>query len=573
MSVKNGKETEVNGEAEKNTEKEEEEDPEEEDEESLADDLSDQSDREVDEEKETAIDYKVLGNEKFSELPSLRVTSTWVNQATNFSAVVNDSSTKDVDLIELPDSLKLQRPNLIQKWFPVQHAVLPSLLKEARIPPLLRPRDIAIAAPTGSGKTLCYVLPILANQQKVVSNALYALIIVPVQTLVRQIEEEFSRWNPSGAVKVLNLSGVHDYDSESRRLDSLKPNVIVATPARFVQHLTAVPSFIDLSRLRYLVVDEADRMGSLVREEWLDVIEKFSECNSSSANMSDVFKNRQAPQKIVLSATLSKDVEDLHLWNLYRPRLFSATSSSSKENTNSVNHMSGVLALPGSIQHKILVCTAKFHPLAVYHHLCERKWNRVLIFVNEIESSNRLASVLKHLCKDKYEVDFFTAELFGKRRQKLFQRFKTGENRVLIASDVLARGVDVEDIDCVINYNLPQYDKLFVHRSGRTGRAGRSGFVLSIADNETKRIFIKMLKKTDLYGESTEEVAEENDFQQYMNAYQTALDELKATVAVNGKKKRNQPAQRSGHEGFRKRRPVKEVKEEWWKKKKKNRDD
>ena len=257
------------------------------------------------------------------------MTSSWVQHATTFSATIDQTTSENLSKIDLPEYLTV--PDSISTWFPVQYSVLPTLFKEIRCPPPLRPRDVAIAAPTGSGKTICYVLPVLAAVGEKPSKILHAVILVPVQTLVTQIVEEFGRWN-SGNAKILALSGANDFEKEARHIAQNPPNVIVATPARLVQHLTAsIPPPIDLSRLRFLIVDEADRMGKLMREEWLELVEFLCGGMERVACLNDIIRQRRAPQKIVLSATLSKDVEELHLWNLFKPKLFSATATKAKD--------------------------------------------------------------------------------------------------------------------------------------------------------------------------------------------------------------------------------------------------
>ncbi|EGT56708.1 hypothetical protein CAEBREN_07124 [Caenorhabditis brenneri] len=517
--------------------------------------------------------FKVLGKQEMKNLEALKVTSSWVQNATTFSATIDNTTSKKLSKIDLPDHLQV--PSTISTWFPVQYAVLPSLFREIKCPPPLRPRDVAIAAPTGSGKTICYVLPVLAAVGNQPSKVLHAVILVPVQTLVTQIVEEFKRWTGDSPIaKVVALSGANDFDKESRQLAADPPNVIVATPARLVQHLTStIPPPIDLSKLRFLIVDEADRMGKLMREEWLDLVEFLCGGMDRVASLNDIIRQRRAPQKIVLSATLSKDVEELHLWNLFKPKLFSATATKAKDissGISQVDHVSGRLALPSSISHRLITSEAKFHPLAVYHQIIRNKFNRTLIFVNEVSSSNRLAHVLKELCKEsEIEVDYFTAQLFGKRRYKMLEKFNKNPNRVLICSDVLARGTDLNKVDCVINYNLPADDKLFVHRAGRTGRAGQEGNVISVGDKESKRIFVKMLKVTNLWGDTVEENMEETLFEKDMERYSKALESLKSVVtSQNGHGGRGASAvKRSGFEAKRKSRPNAKGEKPWLKKK------
>uniref|UniRef100_A0A8R1EUZ9 ATP-dependent RNA helicase n=1 Tax=Caenorhabditis japonica TaxID=281687 RepID=A0A8R1EUZ9_CAEJA len=135
--------------------------------------------------------FKVLGNQEMKNLETLKVTSSWVQNATTFSATIDSSTSQKLSKIDLPEHLTV--PSAISTWFPVQFSVLPTLFSEISSPPALRPRDVAIAAPTGSGKTICYVLPVLAAVGSTPSNKLHAVILVPVQTLVSQIVDEFRR--------------------------------------------------------------------------------------------------------------------------------------------------------------------------------------------------------------------------------------------------------------------------------------------------------------------------------------------------------------------------------------------
>ncbi|CAI5444182.1 unnamed protein product [Caenorhabditis angaria] len=145
----------------------------------------------------------------------------------------------------------------------------------------------------------------------------------------------------------------------------------------------------------------------------------------------------------------------------------------------------------------------------------------------------------------------------------MLQRFNNNPNRILISSDVLARGTDLNMVDCVINYNLPSDDKLFVHRAGRTGRAGHNGCVLSVGDKETKRIFVKMLKVTNLYGDTDEEFMDEQQFVKDKERYQKAIESLKSIIQPA----QTRAAQRSGFEAKRRSRPTAKGEKPWLKRK------
>ncbi|KHJ95729.1 hypothetical protein OESDEN_04315 [Oesophagostomum dentatum] len=467
------------------------------------------------------------------------VTTSWVSNATLFPAEIVKENLAELSCVSgLPEPIAKLVTGKIDSWFPVQKAVLPCLLKDIVDVPVIRPRDIAISAPTGSGKTLCYVLPVLAQVGIHPRGQLRALVVVPVQTLVKQIEEEFNAYNACGAV-ISALSGATDFRKEQRTIAPegvCISDVIISTPGRLMDHLTNPAS----------VVDEADRMGTMVRQEWLAVVERRSGGLMRATCLADILATRWAPRKILLSATLSRDVEELHMWNLHQPRLFRADDSSSKEvsvDLHSLDHVSGALSLPSTIRHTVLAVEQKFHPLMLYLKVLENDWKRVLVFTNEKESSLRLSILVSRLAKSKFTVEQLTSDLYGNRRAKVLKRFKNGTTRVLICSDVLSRGVDVEDIDCVVNYDLPKNDRLFVHRAGRTGRAGKSGHVLSLADGEARKIFVKnVLKKNGLWVNAEEIEVEKGTLEPHLHRYEKALAHLKKTLeerkAINPASKR-----------------------------------
>ncbi|EYC16445.1 hypothetical protein Y032_0033g2666 [Ancylostoma ceylanicum] len=478
------------------------------------------------------------------------VTTSWVSNATLFPAEIVKENLAELSYVNgLPEPIAKLVQEKIESWFPVQKAVLPCLLQDIVHIPVIRPRDIAISAPTGSGKTLCYVLPILAQLGIHPRGQLRALVVVPVQTLVKQIEQEFKTFNACGAV-ISALSGATDFRKEQQHLAPegvCISDVIISTPGRLMDHLTNPSSGVKLDHLRFLVVDEADRMGTMVRQEWLAVVERRSGGLMRATCLADILATRWAPRKILLSATLSRDVEELHMWNLHQPRLFRADESKSKEvgvDLHTLDHVSGALSLPSSIRHTVLAVEQKFHPLMLYLKIMENDWKRVLVFTNEKESSLRLSILISRLAKSKFTVEQLTGDLFGNRRAKVLKRFKNGTTRVLICSDVLSRGVDVEAVDCVVNYDLPKNDRLFVHRAGRTGRAGKSGHVLSLADGEARKIFVKnVLRKNGLWVNAEEIVVEKQTLEPHLHRYEKALAHLKRTIE---EKKAANPSNKKG---------------------------
>ncbi|KAK6745492.1 hypothetical protein RB195_011923 [Necator americanus] len=496
-------------------------------------------------------EFKILGQTEFEPLKKINVTTSWVSNATLFPAEIIKENVAELSYVSgLPEPVEKLVKEKIKSWFPVQKAVLPFLVKDIVDVPVIRPRDLAISAPTGSGKTLCYVLPILAQIGTRPRGRLQALVVVPVQTLVKQIEQEFNTYNACGVI-ITALSGATEFRKEQRQLAPegvCISDVIISTPSRLMDHLTNPQSGIKLNSLRFLVVDEADRMGPWVRQEWLGVVERRSGGLTRATCLADILATRWAPRKILLSATLSRDVEELHMWNLHQPILFRADDSTNKADVNlqPSDHISGSLSLPSSIHHTVLAVEQKFHPLILYLKIMENDWKKVLVFTNEKESSLRLSILISHLAKSQFTVEQLTGDLFGNRRAKVLKRFKNGTTRVLICSDVLSRGVDVDAVDCVVNYDLPKNDRLFVHRAGRTGRAGNTGYVLSLAEGEARKIFVKnVLRKNGLWVNSEEVVIENEVLEPHLNRYKEALGHLKKTF-----EKKNATGKKNKVSGF-----------------------
>ncbi|TKR88526.1 hypothetical protein L596_012754 [Steinernema carpocapsae] len=515
--------------------------------EGLEDDLDDVvEEKEVvegQEELEEAVKYKILGQESFVPTKKIKVTSQWIYAATLFAPELAESNLAQIKAITglHEDLLNVVRQH-IPSWFPVQTAVLPTLLRETYRIPVLPPRDIAISAPTGSGKTLCFVLPILNSlKNNVVSRRhLHALIVVPVQGLAQQIEKEFCKYNSGGANVVL-LCGSREYSYERRLLFGDKNskmasvNVIIATPGRLVDHLMDVNDghSIDLTHLRYLVVDEADRMTQMARLEWLNLVERRANASTQLASIADatILGKNRALQKILVSATLSKDVERLHMWKLRQPRLFRANikvASEIKRSGEDLDEIEGAVALPSQLIQKVVICKQQMKPLILYDYIRKREdWKKVLVFANQKMASFRLSVLLKSLFSDSSAVEEFSSNLYGSRKRKTINRFIQGRTRVLICSDAVSRGIDLEFVDCVVNYDKPHDERLFIHRAGRTARAGRKGELISLFTKDERMEMRKLLTKANCWRDVEECKACDNDLEELKDDYRKALGELK----------------------------------------------
>uniref|UniRef100_A0A1I8EJ16 ATP-dependent RNA helicase n=1 Tax=Wuchereria bancrofti TaxID=6293 RepID=A0A1I8EJ16_WUCBA len=486
-------------------------------------DISDDEISEAEEFKEHT--YKVLGHDTFVNLKRIHVVPTWIRRGETFASELNKESCAELDFVKgLHPLLACRVREHLKQWYPVQRTVLPYLVAATNAYSIFPPRDLVISSPTGSGKTLCYVIPILnALRGCIMMDCLFALVVVPVQNLVDQIEKEFKKYNVFN-VRIVSLCGSHDLNVERQQLESA--NIVIATAGRLMEHINDLDFPADFTHLRYLVVDEADRMSHTARIEWLNDLEAVANYNHNCVTIDDLY-NASFLQKILLSATLSLDVEDLHEWRLRHPCLFKAV----KEDIVVTNELSlNSVIIPTSLKIECIICDTKFKPLVTHERIEGRKsWKKILIFVNSKIASYRLAVLLKMLSIGKYQVEELSSNLFGNRRQKVLAR--KGTTRVLISSDVLSRGIDVKDIDVVINYDRPLNEKLFVHRVGRTARCGKKGrAIFLITAKEVKKDFQATLQKVSFTGR-----VKERNFGGVKDAetgelYGQALTKLKETL-------------------------------------------
>uniref|UniRef100_A0A914PW43 ATP-dependent RNA helicase n=1 Tax=Panagrolaimus davidi TaxID=227884 RepID=A0A914PW43_9BILA len=459
-------------------------------------------------------DFKVLGEEKFVQLKKIQIRPAWISSAKVFEKnVVADNCEKLKNFPGLKRALYQRIKENINAFFPVQASVLSYLLPLSSSIPLFPPRDIAVSAPTGSGKTLCYILPILNGLEHNDPSAVYAVILAPLQLLAVQIFEEFKKYNIYDASVVL-LAGVQEYATERRFLfpngsKTSKASIIIATPDRFVEHLTDIHGKIELSKL-------------------------LKTANSTSiARLQSPEQNRWL-QKILVSATLNLDVEQLFIWNLRCPRLFRSTGQGNDESGEikpmEKRKIAASVALPSTIMHKVVICDSQRKPLDVYCWICRNpEWQRVMVFVNNNESLQRLTSLFGHMFKkDSKKVAGLSAEHFKDRRLRTIKQFTSGEINILISSDITGRGVDIPDIDCVINYDLPKTDRIFIHRAGRTARAGKTGTVLSFATKEEKVVFKKILAQRGYWNSVTEVPKEDLSNTKDKVNYKKSLEKLQA---------------------------------------------
>jgi len=342
----------------------------------------------------------------------------------------------------------------------------PSPIQIKAIPTILAGRDVMAAAQTGTGKTAGFALPILEklNQGKWASaNQIRALVLTPTRELAAQVGESFKTY---GQHLKLNSSVVFGGVKINPQMMKLRGgmDVLVATPGRLIdlynQHA------IKFDKLEILVLDEADRMLDM---GFIRDIQRII---------------RALPEKrqtLLFSATFSNEIKSLAKSLLKSPVEISVAPQQTSAATVTQN------VYPVDKQKKKELLT---------HLLRENKWEQVLVFTKTKHGANRLT---EHLQKKAFKVAAIHGNKSQNARTKALDHFKSGEIDILVATDIAARGLDIKALPQVINYELPQVAEDYVHRIGRTGRAGMEGHAFSLVSaDEAEMLFAieGVLKKT-----------------------------------------------------------------------------
>ncbi|CAG0918715.1 unnamed protein product [Notodromas monacha] len=350
----------------------------------------------------------------------------------------------------------------------------PTAVQVESIPLVLAGRDVIGLAETGSGKTGAFALPIL-QQLLDKPQAMFALVLTPTRELAFQIAEQFEALGSTIGIKVAVVVGGIDMMAQAIAL-AKKPHVIIATPGRLVDHLENTKGF-HLRQLKFLVMDEADRILTMDFEQELDKILKV------------IPKERQT---LLFSATMTKKVVKLQRASLVDP---ARVEVSSKYQT-----------VEKLLQYYLFI-PAKYKDLYLVHILNELAGNSMMIFMSTCNTVLRTALMLRSL-------GFAAVPLHGQmsqtKRLGALNKFKSKTRAILIATDVASRGLDIPHVDLVLNFDIPTHSKDYIHRVGRTARAGRSGKSITFVTQYDVELFQRIEhligKKLPLFPTVEEEV-------------------------------------------------------------------
>ncbi|MCH1530442.1 MAG: DEAD/DEAH box helicase [Gammaproteobacteria bacterium] len=391
-------------------------------------------------------------------------------------------------------------------------------VQERAIPLINKGMDILAGAQTGTGKTAAFALPILnrLQQSKSKKRKVRALILTPTRELAAQVNNSFRTYGTALPFKTIEIFGGVSMRPQKSKLKK-GVDIVVATPGRLLDHLSQ--NTIDLSGVEVFVLDEADRMLDMgFKRDIEKVIKQLPERR----------------QNLLFSATFPKEIQKLASRLLNSPKKIQVAS----ENSTAEKVKQTVYPVDQSRKRELLI-----------HSIKENNWFQVLVFIKTKRAADKLT---RQLNKKGILSDTIHGNKTQAARSKALEGFKKGKVQVLVATDVAARGIDIDLLPVVINFNLPMVAEDYIHRIGRTARAGKEGEAISLVCAEEfnllsdiERLLKFRIPREDIEGFETT---------QHLNT-------------TNLKPKNNQH-KKSNYQGFKKRKRSDNKKPHWHKKRK-----
>ncbi|KAJ3529955.1 hypothetical protein NMY22_g8781 [Coprinellus aureogranulatus] len=479
----------------------------------------------------------------------------------------------------------------ITELFAVQTALIPYLIPESPMEralyrPFNPPQDVCVSAPTGSGKTLAYVLPILELLQSRVVTRLRALVVLPTRDLVVQVRETFEALNKGRGLKIGSVSGQHSFAHEQAQLvydkqtnllgGSSKVDILICTPGRLMDHLLGTPNF-SLQHLRFLVVDEADRLLAQSFQDWLSQVlsairtarkpdPTLTESPSISSSIFDPHPDALSPnnlhllpvphiptflheepesscQKLLFSATLTRDPGKIAALELRDPKyvIVQGNVEESKE-SNILKVMMEKFAMPETLREHMIVTDTLKKPLMMFHLVHAHNVTNALVFTKSAESTTRLLRLFEFFEEARVAASpdgssspivakAYSSDLSNQERRAILEEFKAQKINILICSDLISRGMDISHVSHVVSYDVPVDIRKYVHRVGRTARAGREGDSWTLVEEQEARHFKQMLTAADHLQNVKRERIPEKAVEELMPYYEAALEKLRKVYA------------------------------------------
>ncbi|MEX2370297.1 MAG: DEAD/DEAH box helicase [Bacteroidales bacterium] len=339
----------------------------------------------------------------------------------------------------------------------------PTPIQEQSIPILLNRKDLLGCAQTGTGKTAAFAIPILQhlyNDRKGTNDKrqIKSLVVTPTRELAIQIADSFTTYGKFTGIRNTVIFGGVKQGSQTASLRQ-GVDILVATPGRLLDLMDQ--GYVSLKNIEFLVLDEADRMLDM---GFIHDIKKI------------IARLPRERQSLFFSATMPPDILRLSREILGNPEKVSVKP----EQTTAEK-----------VEQSIYFVSKKGKPKLLVHLLDKNRFDSTLIFSRTKHGADK---IVKMLAKSDIRAEAIHGNKSQNVRQRALGNFKSGKSRVLVATDIAARGIDVEDLSLVVNYDLPNIPETYVHRIGRTGRASASGIALSFCDVE-ERAYLKDIQK------------------------------------------------------------------------------
>ncbi len=359
------------------------------------------------------------------------------------------------------EDLKLIEP--ILKALKQEGYTQPTPIQEQSIPLILQGKDLLGCAQTGTGKTAAFAIPILQllyqqKQQHKEQKTIKSLILTPTRELAIQIEESFNAYGRNTGLKHLVIFGGVSQNPQTEALRR-GVDILVATPGRLLDLMNQ--RFVNLQHVQILVLDEADRMLDM---GFVNDVKKV------------IAKLPQNRQTLFFSATMPTEIKSLADTILHHPERVEVTPVSSTAET---------------IEQAVFMVEKSDKRNLLLHVLKDKSIETALVFTRTKHGADK---VVKDLQRANITAEAIHGNKSQNARQRALSNFKARTTRILVATDIAARGIDVDELTHVINYELPNIPETYVHRIGRTGRAGLNGTALSFCDEE-EQDFLKDIHK------------------------------------------------------------------------------
>lgn len=352
-------------------------------------------------------------------------------------------------------------PSLLTEKLKINNIKVPTGVQEAAIPLILEGKDVIGQSPTGTGKTLAYLLPLLTRINPE-NKGIQVLVLVPTRELAMQITKIANDLgNDQGILSVPILGEVN----QQRQLDSLKkrPQLVVGTPGRLLELIGMRK--INAQGVKTIVIDEADKMWQMGFNKDVQAIIKAT------------LRDRQV---IMVSATMTPEVITASLKILNQPEMINISQES---------------RIPNTIKHLYFMTQEKSKAETLQKLISHYKPQSAVVFIN---SNKGVLPFVKRFRDFGFTAEGLHSELNPQGRKTVLEKFRSGKAQLLMTTDLFSRGMDLQTIEIIFNFDLPLDSEYYIHRVGRTGRAGKSGLAINFVTPDQKFIMDKYEKQLDI---------------------------------------------------------------------------